>query len=74
VTTQANYLEVGMNLATEVLWTHREKGGRYRLLTAVKGAGNINGTYVLVYQDTTNGELYGRLTTEWYEKMRLVLP
>lgn len=65
---------------SEALYTHREKGGQYRLLSsdAALPAGSLReslgqGTPLIVYQDINTGSLYVRLSDDFNTSMQRVI-
>lgn len=51
------------------LFTHKTKGGLYRLKGISKGAGVQRGQYFHIYEDYFTGQIYHREEDEWKQNM-----
>lgn len=53
-----------------VLWTHKEKGGTYEVLSSGSlGAGTMRGTKQVIYRDLNGGQVYHREVEDFERQM-----
>lgn len=60
--------------AAPELYTCIDKGGEYALVGDAIGAGEMRGTLVTVYRDTTSLDLFYRSVGDFGKRMRRIVP